>query len=75
MTTDASKSSQQTSAAAAVDNAMAEWAKLPGNATTLESWRSRQAQRVGKGIGFDPRKDLLPLKVRVDGLGSSLGRK
>ncbi|MFF3126912.1 RICIN domain-containing protein [Streptomyces sp. NPDC057908] len=62
-------------AVAAVDKAMAEWMKLPGNATKLETWRIRQAQRVGKGIGFDPRKDLLPIKIQVDGLGSSLGRK
>ncbi|MEV6419272.1 RICIN domain-containing protein [Streptomyces sp. NPDC051662] len=62
-------------AVAAVDQAMADWIKLPGNADKLEAWRLRQAQRVGKGIGFDPRKDLLPIRIPVTGHGASLGTK
>ncbi|NEA63819.1 virulence factor [Streptomyces sp. SID12488] len=62
-------------AVAAVDQGMADWIKLPGNADKLEAWRIRQAQRVGKGIGFDPRKDLLPIRIPVTGHGPSLGTK
>ncbi|WP_229888343.1 RICIN domain-containing protein [Streptomyces nitrosporeus] len=62
-------------AVAAVDEAMADWIKLPGNADKLEAWRLRQAQRVGKGIGFDPRKDLLPIRMKVTTHGASLGTK
>ncbi|MFH8473536.1 RICIN domain-containing protein [Streptomyces sp. NPDC018000] len=62
-------------AVAAVDQAMADWIKLPGNGDKLEAWRLRQAQRAGKGIGFDPRKDLLPIRLQVTGHGASLGTK
>lgn len=62
-------------AVAAVDQAMADWIKLPGNGDKLEAWRLRQAQRAYKGIGFDPRKDLLPIRLQVTGHGASLGTK
>nr|WP_240679130.1 RICIN domain-containing protein [Streptomyces sp. SID4937] len=59
----------------AIDQAMGDWIKLPGNAKKLESWRIKQAQRLGKGIAFDPRKDMLTIRVPVQGFGPSLGRK
>lgn len=62
-------------AAEAVEKGMADWIRLPGNADKLETWRLRQAQRVGKGIGFDPRKDLLPIRIPFTGRGASLGTK
>ncbi|MGW5304629.1 ricin-type beta-trefoil lectin domain protein [Streptomyces griseoluteus] len=71
----ATKWTDQATAVGAVDQAMTDWIKVPGNAKTLESWRIKQAQRVGKGIGFDPRKDLLTIRVPVDGYGPSLGKK
>ncbi|MFF2727050.1 RICIN domain-containing protein [Streptomyces sp. NPDC058008] len=69
------KWTDQATATGAVDQAMTDWIKVPGNAKKLESWRIKQAQRVGKGISFDPRKDLLTIRVPVSGFGSSLGRK
>ncbi|WP_405777556.1 hypothetical protein [Streptomyces sp. NBC_01538] len=62
-------------AVAAVNQALADWIKLPGHAAKLETWRIKQAQRVGKGIGFDPRKDLMPIRMKVTGHGASLGTK
>ncbi|KOV58297.1 hypothetical protein ADL01_38335 [Streptomyces sp. NRRL WC-3618] len=62
-------------AIAAVNQALADWIKLPGHAAKLETWRIEQAQRVGKGKGFDPRKDLLPIRMKVTGHGASLGTK
>ena len=62
-------------AVAAVDQGMADWIRLPGNADRLEAWRIRQAQKVGRGGGFDPRVDLLSIRIPVTGLGSSLGTK
>ncbi|MFD8966732.1 ricin-type beta-trefoil lectin domain protein [Streptomyces sp. NPDC059568] len=71
----ATKWTDQATAVGAIDQGMADWIKVPGNAKKLESWRIKQAQRVGKGIGFDPRKDLFTIRVQVEGFGASLGRK
>ncbi|MEH0418441.1 polymorphic toxin-type HINT domain-containing protein [Streptomyces sp. B21-083] len=62
-------------AVAAVDQAMVDWIKLPGNVKKLEAWRIRQAQRVGKNIGFDSKRDLLSIRMPFTGHGPSLGTK
>ncbi|MFD4949447.1 RNase A-like domain-containing protein [Streptomyces sp. NPDC058409] len=71
----ATKWTDQATAVGAIDRARANWIKQPGNAQKLESWRIKQAQRVGKGTSFGPREDLLTIRVPVGGFGASLGRK
>ncbi|TWF85773.1 ricin-type beta-trefoil lectin domain protein [Streptomyces capillispiralis] len=60
----------EATAARAVDKAMREWIAQPRNAAKLETWRNKQAQRIGKGIGFDPRKDLLTFTWTLGDEGS-----
>ncbi|WP_344557952.1 RNase A-like domain-containing protein, partial [Streptomyces atrovirens] len=60
----------EATAARAVDKAMRQWIAQPRNADKLETWKNKQAQRIGKGIGFDPRKDLLTFTWTLGDEGS-----
>nr|WP_240204448.1 ricin-type beta-trefoil lectin domain protein [Streptomyces actuosus] len=70
----ATRWADEATAARAVDQAMKEWIKNPKNAQKLEDWKVRQAQRIGKKIGFDPNRDLLPVTWTLKDEGS-LGTK
>jgi hypothetical protein len=60
-------------AARAVDEALRQWEMQGNNAKVLADWKIKQAQKRGKGIGFDPRRDLLSIRWTLKGEGS-LGR-
>ncbi|WP_347232286.1 RICIN domain-containing protein [Streptomyces sp. Root66D1] len=57
-------------AESAVQQAMEEWMKRPGNAQRLVDWRNKQANKLGKGGRFDPRTDLLPIEWQLRNEGS-----
>ncbi|MFC5645482.1 polymorphic toxin-type HINT domain-containing protein, partial [Kitasatospora cinereorecta] len=59
----------QATAERSVSDAFQEWIKDPENAQRLTDWKTKQAQRIGKKIGFDPRKDLLPIRWELRGRG------
>ncbi|MYT63025.1 MULTISPECIES: LamG-like jellyroll fold domain-containing protein [unclassified Streptomyces] len=60
----------QATAARAVSEAFAQWAQAPGNAAVLSKWVSKQAQKRGKGIAFNPTVDLKPIRWELRGEGS-----
>jgi hypothetical protein len=69
----AGKWPSETAAAAAVKQAMDEWVKHGDNAQKLADWKVKEAQRIGKGTLYDPKKHNLTLEWTLSGSGS-LGR-
>ncbi|WP_240138757.1 polymorphic toxin-type HINT domain-containing protein [Streptomyces sp. MUM 178J] len=70
----ATRWTDQATAARAVDEAMKQWIKQPGNAAKLDKWRIDEAQRIGKGIGFVPDKHLRTIRWTLSD-ETSLGQK
>ncbi|OEJ95647.1 polymorphic toxin-type HINT domain-containing protein [Streptomyces thermolilacinus] len=64
----------EATAARAVDEAMREWIKQPGNAKKMQKWLTDEPRRIGKKVIFDPGKHLLTVRMTLAGQ-SSLGYK
>ncbi|PYC77009.1 hypothetical protein C7C46_20485, partial [Streptomyces tateyamensis] len=63
----------QATAAKSVSDAFQAWVQDPENQLTLANWKTKQAQRIGKGGIFISSRDLLTVRWELRGRGS-LGR-